>query len=528
MAFGQFVVAPASTTLDFARCLTGQLAPSCFTSSARLHTAAIGNDAPGGLSYSVVGSTVTLSWSAPADPVVAYVLEAGSSPGASNLVSASTGSTATTYAAIGVGAGTYFVRVRALSPSFVTSAASNEIIVTVGGSAPCSAPGAPGNLTLTGNSAGTVSFSWTAASGSPTSYTVEAGSSSGLANLANSDLGLTTTLTANGVSPGTYYVRVKAKNACGTSAASNELNFTVASATPTGSAPAVTTSAASAVTTTTATMNGTVNPNGLATSAFFQVGLTAAYGTTSSIVQLSGSSAVGVNSTTNNLSPGTTYHYRLVATNSAGTSDGADVTFTTTPTATPGTSFGAGRWLIGSQVSAGRYYSTPASGCYWERLSGLGGTFSEILANDFVGYAAGQIIVDLLVSDRAFSTDADCRTWFNTPRSGLQAGITPGMWLVGSQVSAGTYSATVRSGCYWERLRHFDGTIAGIIDNDFISTAGTQRVTISASDVGFQADDDCGTWTRVSSITAEDVAAARSPHQILANWQLQRARKKLP
>lgn len=233
--FGQFGVSPSYTPIDFARCLSDHHEPACFTSPvSRLQARAAGDvGAPTGLVAFLSGSTVTLTWTPPADPVIAYVLEAGTFPGSSNLASLSTGNTGTTYVATGVAAGTYYVRIRALSLASQTGPTSNEISVTVTGSAPCSTPGAPSELTLITNAGGTVSLSWTASAGSPTSYIVEAGSASGLANLANSDLGLTTTLTANSVSPATYYVRVKAKNACGTGAASNEVSFTVTSGLPT-------------------------------------------------------------------------------------------------------------------------------------------------------------------------------------------------------------------------------------------------------------------------------------------------------
>ncbi|MCF7674943.1 MAG: hypothetical protein K9M97_06335, partial [Akkermansiaceae bacterium] len=50
-----------------------------------------------------------------------------------------------------------------------------------------------------------------------------------------------------------------------------------------GGLPAVTTGSATGVTTTTATLNGTVNPNGTATSAQFEYGLTNAYGSTAAV-----------------------------------------------------------------------------------------------------------------------------------------------------------------------------------------------------------------------------------------------------
>src|SRR5262249_58603314 len=69
-----------------------------------------------------------------------------------------------------------------------------------------------------------------AGEGYTTGYGIEAGSKSGWANLANSDVGSTaTTMTATGVGAGTYYVRVRAKNAYGMSAPSNEVVLVVSS-----------------------------------------------------------------------------------------------------------------------------------------------------------------------------------------------------------------------------------------------------------------------------------------------------------
>lgn len=166
------------------------------------------------------------------------------------------------------------------------------------------------------------------------------------------------------------------------------------------------------------------------------------------------------------------------------------------------TQFGAGQYLVGKDVAAGRYFSAPRAGCYWARLSGLGGTLGEILANDFIGFNAPQAIVDILGSDLAFTTDSDCGTWFNSPRRGFAASISPGWWLVGSQAAPGTYRATASSGCYWERLKNFDGTLSAIIANDFNSSGGSVLIAISASDTGFSTDDECGTWTPVDGTSA--------------------------
>ncbi len=199
----------------------------------------------------------------------------------------------------------------------------------------------------------------------------------------------------------------------------------------------------------------------------------------------------------------------------------------------PKTTFGQGQYLVGSDIAAGRYFADPpSSGCYWERQSGLGGTLAEIISNDFVGFNAAQLIVDILGTDRAFETDSDCGTWYDTPRHGAQATVSLGTWLVGSQVTPGTYRADVQAGCYWERLRNFTGELNGIVANDFVSSAGTQLVTIRAEDSGFSTDDDCGTWVRIGDPTSlgEMMSAerAQSPAEIERLRSMNRQRSGFP
>ncbi len=185
--------------------------------------------APIGLTTSSSGSTVSLSWMAgtAGGTATSYTIEAGSASGLSNLANFATGNTATTFTAGGVGNGTFIIRVKGSNSSGV-SAASNESTLIVGPAGCTAAPGAPTGFALTGNSGGTVSFAWTASTGSPTTYIVEAGSTAGAANLANSDLGSNATaFTATSVGKGTYFVRMKGKNTCGTGAASNEVVLVV-------------------------------------------------------------------------------------------------------------------------------------------------------------------------------------------------------------------------------------------------------------------------------------------------------------
>src|SRR5690348_4410048 len=102
------------------------------------------------------------------------------------------------------------------------------------------------------------------------------------------------------------------------------------------SAPTVTTSAATGVTGSGATLNGSVNPNGQQTSYAFQWGPTAGYGHETALTSAgSGNGTSSVSATLSGLASGTTYHFRIIAISGAGTSVGADQSFTTTGSAPP-------------------------------------------------------------------------------------------------------------------------------------------------------------------------------------------------
>ncbi len=184
--------------------------------------------APTGLSSVVAGATVTLTWQAPTTGPVPeqYVIEAGSAPGLANVVTHSTGDTATTFFTAGVPAATYYVRVRNAAGG-IASDPSNEVMVVVGTTG-CVVPGAPGNARILSVNGGTVVLAWDPPNGNPQTYVVEAGTTSGSANLVNLDLRTAaTSLTAQAVPPGVYFVRLRAVNVCGGGAASTELVVTV-------------------------------------------------------------------------------------------------------------------------------------------------------------------------------------------------------------------------------------------------------------------------------------------------------------
>jgi hypothetical protein len=163
-----------------------------------------------------------------------------------------------------------------------------------------------------------------------------------------------------GLIPGTAYdYRVIATNATGETLGSQAAFTTL-------DRPAVTTGAAVGMTRTTATFSGTVDPAGAATSYYFayvdQAGYEAALAAGSADPYADGrtTSQVSVGSsyepqaagplTVEELTPGTTYHYAVIAVNSLGTTIGPDQVFTTGPPTPPAVSTGGAEGV--SQLSA--------------------------------------------------------------------------------------------------------------------------------------------------------------------------------
>lgn len=75
-----------------------------------------------------------------------------------------------------------------------------------------------------------------------------------------------------------------------------------------------------------------------------------------------------------------------------------------------------------------------------------------------------------------------------------------GTYVVGQDIQSGTYRLReASSGCYYERLSGFSGTVKDIIANN--DTDVPAIITIAPTDKGFQASN-CGTWTKdLSAIT---------------------------
>lgn len=213
---------------------------------------------------------------------------------------------------------------------------------------------------------------------------------------------------------------------------SNAVNFTVA--TPV-SAPVVSTVVAGSVFANTAVMNGTVNPNGASTSAYFQYGTTTSYGNT-------GQAQTGITTTTNvqttltGLAPSTTYHYRLVASNSGGTSYGSDTSFTTMSAAVTLTLYvhagsATGPLLSGAEVTgqdaAGNTFNQTTNTSGYVVLTGIPGMW-QFAASD-AGYPTntwGQSITATGTKNayliQQVAATAKHLAFFRQPTTGVLAG----------------------------------------------------------------------------------------------------------
>jgi hypothetical protein len=123
----------------------------------------------------------------------------------------------------------------------------------------------------------------------------------------------------------TYHFRIVATNSNGTSDGTDHVFLTLGK-------PSVETKAATNTTATGATLHGTVNPWGAETKYYFEYGLTTSYGSkTAEASAGSGITNVEESKTISGLAAGTTYHFRIVAANTHGTTDGGDKTFGTSP-----------------------------------------------------------------------------------------------------------------------------------------------------------------------------------------------------
>jgi plastocyanin len=223
----------------------------------------------------------------------------------------------------------------------------------------------------------------------------------------------------------TYHFQLVAENASGTTASPDQ---TLTTAGP----PAAATDPAAAVGSIEATLKGSVNPKGLATEYFFDFGPTAAYGQkTATKVTAAGTANLAISQVIEGLLPETTYHFQLVAKNSAGEVKGADRSFTTFggPLATTGQASAVtetAATLEGSVNPRGPqtdyYFNYGTTTAYGQKTSeaaaGKGAADIGVSAH-LTGLSAGVTYHFQLVSHNGTGTGTGADQTFTTPTASL-------------------------------------------------------------------------------------------------------------
>ena len=157
-------------------------------------------------------------------------------------------------------------------------------------------------------------------------------------------------------------------------------------------------------------------------------------------------------------------------------------------------------FVIGKDMAPGRYRTTSlGTYCNWKRLSSLGGEYEETLEWEYVEWG-GSALVDILPTDAGFQSYG-CGAWTSdlSPVTLSRTGpFGDGTYLVGVDISPGTWSAEGDFQCSWTRLTGFSGDDDEIIESyDGAPANGspeTAIVSIDAKDVGFTTSG-CGSWT---------------------------------
>jgi len=151
--------------------------------------------------------------------------------------------------------------------------------------------------------------------------------------------------------------------------------------------------------------------------------------------------------------------------------------------------------LMKDTASPGLWHTFAGNNCFFQRLSDFSGEDHGTIAS-FMS-PGGPRYIEIKSSDAGFNS-TNCLPWvqadgpFDKKIGANAAGEFPqGDYRVGKDIVAGDYTASVTTGCRWQRLSGFSSEDSDIIANDTDNPA----VTIAASDVGFRTWG-CGVWTK--------------------------------
>jgi transcriptional regulator CtsR len=288
--------------------------------------------APANLSAAAASSSqINLTWTDQSTNETSFQIERKTGAGGTYAQIGTAAANATAYSDSGIAEGTtYFYRVRAVNAAG-NSAYSNEASATT----PVSPPAAPANLSAAAVSSSQINLAWTDQSTNETGFQIERKTGAGgtyaqigtaAANAAaHSD---------NGVAEGTtYFYRVRAANAAGNSAYSNEASATTPVSPPAAPANLSATPVSSSQINLAWTDQST-NETG------FQIERKTGAGGTYAQIGTAAANAAAYSD--NGVAEGTTYFYRVRAANAAGNSAYSNEASATTPSSGTGGGGGGG------------------------------------------------------------------------------------------------------------------------------------------------------------------------------------------
>ena len=182
----------------------------------------------------------------------------------------------------------------------------------------------------------------------------------------------------------------------------------------TNTPPTAMTAAATAVTATTAYLNGTINPNGQATTAYFQYGLTTSYGSTTSTQNVAAGTTMRVATGLTGLAANTVYHFRAVASNGGGTVYGADMTFQTPLPPPSGTTMAASE-VASSQAALNASVNPQGLATTYHFDFGTTTTYGFSSVETSAGNGTAAVAVKLPVAGLAAGTTYHYRVTITSP-----------------------------------------------------------------------------------------------------------------
>lgn len=234
----------------------------------------------------------------------------------------------------------------------------------------------------------TVTLTWGAPStgGAPSSYIVEAALSPGGSAIAAFSIAATS-LTVTSVPSGTYYVRVRAANADGTSAPSNEVTLVVPSGTTCFSSPDAPLNLTSAVFGQLVTLTWTA-PAGVCAATTYSIQVGSSPGVTNLAVI-----NVGATTTLSASAPPGVYYARVIALNAFGASTPSNEVVITVTNNPPN--------LVGHWSGTSNYFNAPFTFDLTQNGNQIGGRYADQHDQGFVsGVVNGtNVVLDVNFGD---------------------------------------------------------------------------------------------------------------------------------